>query len=183
MIRQLMGFALVITVAACTAAEALGSGNAIRSSPSLTKKATPNVHFIVHWLDYAGHYQLEIENYSRLGTVTGFEWMPPDDLLLASVDTVKGGACHLMPDGGILCRSNLTASRCDGDTCYPGSGAITITFTAKLNPAVDGAAFTNLFWGSYLNVTSLAPSPQTFPDLPLCRHGQTSTKTIPCTKH
>jgi hypothetical protein len=182
MIRQLIGLALAIAVAASSAAEAPGSDGAVRSAPTLTQKATPNVHFIVHWLDYAGHYQLEIENYSQLGTVTGLKWMPPDDLLLSSVDTVRGGACHLTPDGGILCRSDLTASRCDGDTCYPGSGAIIITFTAKLNPAVSGAAFTNLFWGSYLNVTSLAPSLQTFPDLPLCRHGQMSTKTKPCAK-
>lgn len=163
---------------ATTAAQPPASAQ--QAPPDVLQEADPDVHFTVRWLTYNGQYELRIESLTRLGTVTALNWTPPPSLRVVSVTRSQGGSCGVSPTGGISCETRLLPSSCRGDTCYPANTAITVDFTAALTGNPPGSSFTDLFWGSYLDVTAMNLLPAPYSDFPLCPKGHLSTKAHPC---
>jgi hypothetical protein len=119
-------------------------------------RASGSVHATIHWLDYNGHYALTVENMSALGRVNAFRFVLPPGLILTGLSNVQGGSCQPTDsNAAIECTGPLNPPRCSGGTCSPSSQTVTLEFTAQLDPSVKGAAFTNLFWGSYLSITDM----------------------------
>jgi hypothetical protein len=154
----------------------------LSASPQALSKATANVHFNVKWLNYSGQYEIQFESLTTLGTVTALDWIPPANLAVAAITDSQGGTCIISTHQGITCQTSLSPPSCSGDTCYPADGLLTVYFTAKLTGIPPGSTFADLFWGSYLQVTGLSPTPATFNDLPLCKRGQVSTRRHLCLK-
>jgi hypothetical protein len=136
------------------------------------------------WLD-SGKYQLEVQNTSGIGFLNTFSWVPPPGLTITAVTSSEGARCSLQ-NGDIYCSGKITPPQC---TCQPG-GFMTVNFTAT----GDTPTYANGYWtyygivGGYLHIQTVTPVPYHIPsfssspfqDLPLCKGGQTSTKSKPC---
>ena len=77
---------LILTVAAI----------AMLAGPAAAFAAGPDATTVVRYLaPKAGKYQLEIENTSGVGFITGLAWVPPDGLTVTTLTRTTGGTCHL----------------------------------------------------------------------------------------
>ena len=146
---------------------------------SILAEVTTDVHFTVRWLNYSGEYQLEIQSLTNFGTVTSLTWVPPTSLRVATIIDETGGSCTITSVGGLSCTTALRPPVCSEGTCHPAASAMTVDFNASLTNDSTGASFTDLFWGSYLEVTGIAPSP-TFGDLPVCEKHEKATSKHLC---
>jgi hypothetical protein len=144
---------------------------------------------IIRFLDpMKGLYQLEIDNTSGIGYINTFDWVPPPNMTITAITSTEGGHCALN-NGNISCvggKKGIAPPKC---TCLAG-GSMTVNFTASGNSPV----FNGQYWtyygvvGSWTHITSMTPVPYHIPsfltpgvDLPICKAGQQSTGTNPCT--
>jgi hypothetical protein len=144
--------------------------------------ASHDVHYIATWLDYSGQYKLQIENMSPVGIVTSVNWVPPPTLRITAITSTQGGTCQVADSGAIACHSQIEPPVCDRGSCSPHHGLLTIYFTAALTGDPPGSSFSDLMWESHVELTGMTRVPPPFTDLPLCRHGQVSTRAKPCAR-
>ena len=144
---------------------------------------------IVRFLDpMRGLYQIEVDNTSGIGYINTFDWVPPPNMTITAITSTEGGHCALN-NGNISCvggKKGLAPPKC---TCLAG-GSMTVNFTATGNsPTFNGQYWTYYgVVGSWTHITSMTPVPYHIPsfltpgvDLPICKAGQKSTGTNPCT--
>jgi hypothetical protein len=109
-------------------------------------------------------------------------------MTITAITSTEGGHCSLV-SGNISCRGGKDGIAPPKCTCLSG-GSMTINFTATGNEPVFNGQYWTYFGiiGSYTQITSMTPVPYHIPsflptttaDLPLCKKGQTSTPTNPC---
>jgi hypothetical protein len=176
-------FALLAVMAASGASSALGASTAAKADPNTLGKGAADAVSVVRWVS-PGIYELDVQNTSGIGFINQFTWTPPAALTITGISKTEGGKCSLV-GGNIQCNGKVAPPTC---TCLPG-GDLVVTFTAKgLEPT-----FANGYWtyygivGAYLQIQQMTPVPYHIPsalpsgaDLPLCKKGQTPSKTNPC---
>jgi hypothetical protein len=146
---------------------------------------------VIRFLDPQGHppkYQLEIDNTSSIGYINTFNWVPPANMTITAITSTEGGHCSLV-SGNISCRGGKDGIAPPKCTCLSG-GSMLVNFTATGNEPVFNGQYWTYFGivGSYTQITSMTPVPYHIPsflptttaDLPLCKKGQTSTPSNPC---
>jgi hypothetical protein len=173
-------FSLLALVVASSSWAVTAGGPGTAASADQLAAATPDVHYIVHWLDYNGHYQLQIENLSPIGAVTSLTWVPPPSLRVTAISSSQGGNCTVADSGGISCKAQLRPPSCDAGACESAASIITVKFTAALTGTPPGSTFSDLMWGSFVQVTGMTVEPSSYSDLPRCRKGTLSTRKHPC---
>jgi hypothetical protein len=176
-------FVLVVDASAGSAASTAAAASPQPVNPNTLGRGAGDAVVIVRWLA-PGKYQLDVQNTSGIGYINQFVWTPPQGMTVTAVTSSEGGRCSLV-NGDIQCNGNIQPPAC---TCLAG-GDLTVNFTATgLDPT-----FANGYWtyhgmvGAYLEITEMTPVPYHIPsslslvsDEPLCKKGQTSTKTKPC---
>ena len=168
----------------CVAAQpASASPRATADNPNASSRGSADAVTVVTWIA-PKTYQLDVQNTSGIGFIDEFTWSPPIGLTITGIKSTEGGRCSLV-GGGIQCTGKLQPPAC---TCQAG-GDLTVVFTANgLEPT-----FANGYWtyygivGAQLQIQQMTPVPYHIPstmplttDLPLCKKGQKSTKSHPC---
>ena len=121
----------------------------------------------------SGKYQVEIENGNPTRFVSSFNWTPPSGMNVVAVTGSKGGICHLS-QGIVICKG--LAAPPDSATSVGGDIIVNFTATGR-QPTWTGS-----YWIHYGVVGSVQVQTSKFGDLPLCKKGQKSSNTNPCSK-
>jgi hypothetical protein len=128
-----------------------------------------------------GHYRVQVQNESPLGTINSFTWTPPAELRVKAVTGSSAGHCDLV-GRSIVCQATLVAPKC---TCRPG-GVMTVSFegiVATPPAAGNGVVTHSPLPAGVLTVGALTPVPFIIPsfpgepvpanaDLPFCKRAQ-----------
>jgi hypothetical protein len=170
-VRTLL-FVVAITTTAIATLVVGAAANA--ASPPKIRVDAPYTMTVRVLDETAGKYQVEIDNANPERFISAFNWAPPDGLTVVKITGTVGGICHLTTDGLVNCKGLASPA---GSVTTMGGG-ILVNFTATgLQPTWAGS-----YWIHHGVVGSVAVTTSTFSDLPVCKKGQTSTKTNPCTK-
>jgi hypothetical protein len=171
---------------------AAGFQGPLIADPDSMLRQGQDLQMLVAAIPGTNRYRLTVTNVSSIGFINSFEWYPPTGISLVKVVGSSVGRCvasglhgfggnqfktvTLNPD--VVCSGlNLKPPSC---TCKGDGGVVQITFVATGRIGMPGAARVAGATPVFEQIPSY-PGAQTSPDLPVCTHGQVSTRGRPCT--
>ncbi len=103
-----------------------------------------------------GHYQLEIQNTSRIGYINTFRWSPPPRMNILAVTSSTRGKCTVDSSGAIACAATLPPPKC---LCRPSGGTVTIDFTTPPTVVlkIQGHSVNPGILGAHLQIVAMTP--------------------------